>query len=148
MRWVGKSATFASLLLLPCVVRAAGPIPDPIVKGNLTIGLGTLATGLTSPVDLLPSPDNPNKLFVVDQTGKVNVIQNGVLQSTPFLDYTSRLVSLIPAYDERGLLGMAFSPEYNQVGSPRISQGLRLRVRAGEYRHGDVHGPRHRREHL
>ena len=118
MRWVGKLATFASLLSLPCVVRAAGPIPDPIVKGNITIGLGTLATGLTSPVDLLPAPDNPNKLLVVDQTGKVNVIQNGVLQSTPFLDYTSRLVSLMPAYDERGLLGMAFSPEYNQVGSP------------------------------
>ncbi len=117
MRWNGKWIALLGSLSITSLALADGPIPAPIVKGNITIGLGTLATGLTSPENLEVAPDDPNKLLVTDQSGKVDVIENGVLQSTPFLDYTSRLVTLMPGYDERGLLGMAFSPEYNDPAS-------------------------------
>ena len=46
------------------------------------------------------------------------MIQNGVLQSTPLIDMSSQIVPLMPGYDERGLLGLAFDPDFNNPASP------------------------------
>src|SRR4029077_8894783 len=73
--------------------------------------------GLVSPDRLIPAPDGSNEQFVVEQTGQVRVIQNGVLQSTPLVDMSSQIVPLMPGYDERGLLGLAFDPGFNDPAS-------------------------------
>ena len=64
-------------------------------------------------------PGDPNDLFVVDQIGKIDVIHNGVLEPTPMLDITSleNAIPLDPSYDERGLLGLAFSPGFDDPTS-------------------------------
>ena len=64
-------------------------------------------------------PGDTDDLFVVDQTGKIYVIHDGVLQSTPLLDISSieATLSLNPSYDERGLLGLAFSPGFSNPSS-------------------------------
>jgi hypothetical protein len=64
---------------------------------------------------------------VVDQAGEVNLIKNGTLQAIPYLDTTSLLVPLggiIPPFqdpfrdfDERGLLGLAFHPDFSAAGT-------------------------------
>ena len=97
------------------------PFPDPIVKGSLHVGLTPVVSsgsGLTAPNLLLSAGDGTNRQFVTDQIGKVQLIKNGVLQSTPFLDVSARLSTLNPAYDERGLLGLAFSPTFSTPGTP------------------------------
>ncbi len=97
------------------------PFPDPIVKGSLHVGLTPVVAsgnGLTAPNLLLSAGDGTNRQFVTDQIGKVQLIKNGVLQSTPFLDVSARLSTLNPAYDERGLLGLAFSPTFATPGTP------------------------------
>ncbi len=104
----------------------ANPIPSPIQKGTIKIELQMVAEGLTAPVDMKPAQDGTGRLFVVDQAGKIYIIQNGVLQNTPFLDVASRLVSPlgiigthdINDYDERGLLGMALHPGFTNSASP------------------------------
>lgn len=45
-------------------------------------------------------------------------MKNNVLLATPFLDLSARLVTLSPDYDERGLLGLAFHPGFNDPASP------------------------------
>jgi glucose/arabinose dehydrogenase len=59
-------------------------------------------------VDLQVPPDGTVRIFVVEQGGRAQVIQGGVLQATPFLDIRAR----VSAGGERGLLGLAFHPDY------------------------------------
>jgi len=77
------------------------------------VDLQLVADGFVSPIGLVAPPDNTGRLFVIDQAGKISIIdQNGNKLSTPFIDVTSSLVSLNSNYDERGLLGFAFHPQF------------------------------------
>jgi len=96
----------------------ADPIPAKIAKSPITVDLKSVATGLLAPNDLMPAPDGSGRLLVVDQGGKVGIIENGILQPALFGDLSSRLVTLNAAYDERGLLGLAFNPDFSNAGSP------------------------------
>ena len=72
---------------------------------------------IVSPVAIANAGDGSNRLFVTDQRGTIHVLQNGGLLPTPFLDIESRLVPERPNFDERGLLGLAFHPNFGQQGS-------------------------------
>jgi hypothetical protein len=62
-------------------------------------------------------PDNSGRLAVIDQIGKIWIIDaEGHSMATPFMDLTSRIVPLSAGYDERGLLGLAFHPDYSNNG--------------------------------
>jgi glucose/arabinose dehydrogenase len=90
-----------------------------ILPGNdnaETVKLEKTASGLKSPVLLTNAGDGSNRMFIVEKTGQIQIVQNGTLLSTPFLDIKSKLVKLIPFYDERGLLGLAFHPQYQSNG--------------------------------
>jgi glucose/arabinose dehydrogenase len=84
-----------------------GPEPE-------SLALELLAQGtLVSPVALVEAPDGSGLLYVVDQVGVIRVIDaQGQLLPQPFLDISSRMVTLSSTYDERGLLGLAFDPNY------------------------------------
>ncbi len=93
---------------------AAQLFPPPTAN----VQLQPIASGLVAPVDLTSAPDGSNRLFVTDQAGQVRIINNGVLSPTPFIDLKSSMVTLMPGYDERGLLGFAFDPNYNNSALP------------------------------
>ncbi|HEU0208049.1 MAG TPA: PQQ-dependent sugar dehydrogenase [Candidatus Udaeobacter sp.] len=97
--------------------EATPPVPL-IPKGSVRLKLATVATGLTAPVDLTSASDGSGRLFIVQQTGQVLILQGGVVLPTPFLDLSSRLVPLMAGYDERGLLGLAFHPDFNNPSAP------------------------------
>ena len=78
----------------------------------LTAKLELVAKGFKSPSVLTNAGDNSNRLFVADLNGIIYVIENGTKLSEPFLDLTEKIVRLNPMYDERGLLGLAFHPEF------------------------------------
>jgi glucose/arabinose dehydrogenase len=67
-----------------------------------------LAAGLTQPLEIVAAGDGSTRLFVLEQAGRIRIVENGVLLPAPFLDLTE-LVSTAP---ERGLLGLAFHPDY------------------------------------
>jgi glucose/arabinose dehydrogenase len=56
----------------------------------------------------MTQPLNDGRIFVVEQGGKIRVVRDGVLQTTPFLDISTRVLS----GGERGLLSVAFHPQY------------------------------------
>src|SRR3954454_454434 len=97
-----------------------------IPKGDISIGLQSIATGLGAPLYGINPPGDASRLFVLDQKGVIDVIQNGSLLPTPALDVQSR-VQIAPtgngplnpasANDERGLLGLAFHPGFNNPAS-------------------------------
>jgi glucose/arabinose dehydrogenase len=93
------------------------PIPEPIQKGNISIELTTVASGLVSPINFKPANDGTGRLFVADQTGVIYIILNDQMLPEPFLDLSGRLVSLGANYDERGLLGIAIHPDFGNPDS-------------------------------
>jgi glucose/arabinose dehydrogenase len=95
-----------------------GPRPVPVVA---TVGLQLVASGLVAPLGMAVPDDGSSRLFVVDQVGQIWIIDSaGQLLPTPFQDIRDRLVPLATGgafvYDERGLLGLAFHPDYANNG--------------------------------
>lgn len=87
------------------------------VNKTKSIGLQLIAEDMVSPVGLVAGPDESHRLFVIDQVGIVWTINgSGTKLDEPFLDIRDQLISLNPGYDERGLLGLAFHPEFAQNG--------------------------------
>jgi glucose/arabinose dehydrogenase len=81
------------------------------------IDLETVSDGYVSPLGVVAAPDNSGRLFVIDQIGKIMIIgSDGKKADAPFLDLTSSTVSLEAGYDERGLLGVAFHPDFQTNG--------------------------------
>ena len=72
------------------------------------ISLTQVVSGLTQPLGITHASDGSGRLFVVEQGGRIRIFKNGVLQSQPFLDISSR----VSCCTERGLLGLAFPPNY------------------------------------
>jgi glucose/arabinose dehydrogenase len=70
-----------------------------------------VASGLTRSV-YATAPAGDSRLFVVERTGRIRVVQNGTLLATPFLDISSQ----ISTTGEGGLLGLAFPPGYATSG--------------------------------
>jgi glucose/arabinose dehydrogenase len=97
-------------------------------KTHLRIGLELVAEGFTSPVALISPEDGSHRLFVVDQTGLIWILFNGERIEKPFLDLRERVVKLNSFYDERGLLGLAFHPEFGTNGRFYVSYSAPLRA--------------------
>ncbi len=82
------------------------------------ISLQTVSSGqLVAPIGMANAGDGSGRLFVLDQRGKIQILQNGSLLPTPFLDLGPKLVSQRPGFDERGLLGLAFHPDFAVPGA-------------------------------
>lgn len=69
--------------------------------------------GLDRPIGVANAGDGSGRLFVLEQAGEVRVIKGGVLLAEPFLDIRDRVGS---NGSERGLLGIAFHPDYRSNG--------------------------------
>jgi glucose/arabinose dehydrogenase len=91
------------------------PTPTPVgcaagppVTGPARLMASKVVSGLDRPLDLQSVSSDRERLYVVEQGGRIRVIRDGQLQATPFLDVSGR----ISAGGERGLLGLAFHPQF------------------------------------
>ena len=106
-----RSLRLALVLFLTCIsstLLAAQSVPT----APPTLVLQRLVSGLSVPVDFEFPNDGTGRFFILEQTGKVRIIQGGVLLSSSFLDITN----LLEFGGEKGLLGLAFHPLYTQNG--------------------------------
>lgn len=71
-----------------------------------------IAGGFESPILVTHAGDGSQRLFVVEQAGVIRIIQNNNVLADPFLD----IETLVASGGERGLLGLAFHPEYVSNG--------------------------------
>ncbi|MGH9849957.1 MAG: PQQ-dependent sugar dehydrogenase [Blastocatellia bacterium] len=79
-------------------------------SAQATIQLITVLTGMNNPVYLTNARDGSNRLFILEQPGRIRILPPGATSplSTAFLD----IVSKVSSGGERGLLGLAFHPQY------------------------------------
>jgi glucose/arabinose dehydrogenase len=94
-----RRAIFAAAALSAC-----GVAPGPFT-------LSPVARDLDAPL-YLTSPPNDGRLFIVEQTGAIRIVKAGELLPEPFLDLSAK----ISCCGERGLLSLAFHPDFAQNG--------------------------------
>jgi len=97
------------------------PITTTIVStGSRQISLTTLVTDLIAPLYATAAPSLTNTLFVVDQPGQIWRVDLTTGAKRLFLDVSAQLIPLGAigprSFDERGLLGFAFHPNYAANG--------------------------------
>ncbi|MHB1296924.1 MAG: PQQ-dependent sugar dehydrogenase [Gemmatimonadaceae bacterium] len=86
-----------------------GPPAGP--PAGTEVKVEAVTTTLTAPAHLT-APSGDPRLFVVELGGMIRVIENGIVRPTPFLDISAK----VSTGGERGLLSMAFDPQYVQNG--------------------------------
>jgi uncharacterized repeat protein (TIGR01451 family) len=91
------------------------------VKGNQSIGQASeveisvdevVAGGFLNPDEIVNAGDGSGRLFVLEQAGRIMIIKNGVVLAKPFLDIQDKVLW----GGERGLVGLAFHPNYESNG--------------------------------
>ena len=99
----------------PSATTVASPSPSPPLASPTaaTVKAGSfkltrVASGLKSPVFVTGAGDGSGRLFIVEQPGRILVMKNGQVLPTPFLDIRSK----VAFGGERGLLGLAFHPDF------------------------------------
>jgi hypothetical protein len=92
--------------LLAPVFQSAG------AQSQIRIELVPFLSGLSSPVYITHSRDQSGRLFIIEQPGRIRLLQPDATTTTVFLDIVSRVLS----GGERGLLGLAFHPQFKTNG--------------------------------
>jgi len=88
------------------------PNCDPPEGNPPALALELVADGLDQPLFVTGTPGDDTRLFVVEKGGNVRVLVNGELQAQPFISISGNVTN----QGERGLLGLAFHPEYANNG--------------------------------
>src|SRR5688500_11023921 len=108
---------------------AAGAAPERADRAGFKPR--AVAGGFKQPVFVTGAKGEAGRLYVVEQTGTIQVLQNGKRRATPLLD----IRNLVTAGGEQGLLGLAFHPSYPKVKKLYVQYTARDgSTRAVEYR--------------
>ena len=96
----------------PGIVRTAAP-------SNAGIQITLIADDFFRPLYATHSGDKSRRLFVVEQSGKIWIVMDGQRWEDPFLDISHKIspVALTEKYSEKGLLTLAFHPDFAKNGS-------------------------------
>ena len=132
--WTGAFLT-AAVFLAAAACAGAVEVPDEVA-------LELVADGFFRPLAVRHAGDGSGRLFVVEQDGRIVVVNNGTANGEPFLDIVSQVES---GSSEQGLLGFAFHPDYEENGffyvnythdpagsGPDVTRVSRFRVAAGD----------------
>ncbi len=102
--------SLAALLLATPALSQTPLAQTPLAtQDGITVAAQTIATGFDQPLLLTAPPGDP-RLFILEKTGRIRVIDGGTLLPQPFLNISS----LISTNSEQGLLGLAFHPGFAQ----------------------------------
>src|SRR5262245_29329743 len=91
MRNVCAAGAVLIVLSMGSWVRGQADVLPSIPKGNISLELRPVATGLAAPDYGIAAPGDTSRLFVVEQNGLLRIIQNGTLLPGSALDLGSRV---------------------------------------------------------
>jgi glucose/arabinose dehydrogenase len=100
----GSSHSSARQSSPPRSTATSSPSAAPAARGAKLSRIGNF----DSPVYVTAPPGDTHRVFVVEQTGRIRVVRDGRKLATPFLDLRNQ----VSCCGERGLLSMAFAPDY------------------------------------
>ena len=96
---------------VPAIHKSSLAIPAPIDPARLNFQ--EVTSGLVNPLFITNAGDGSGRLFVLERPGRIRIIKNGSLLSTPFLNIQPQVKS---TGNEQGLLALAFHPSYRTNG--------------------------------
>lgn len=94
----------------------SNPIPGDIAVGAVSVSTKEVAGRFNAPLKAVKAPGINGSLFVVEQAGRIIRVNLASGEKTLFHDVSADLVELSSRYDERGLLGLAFHPDFASNG--------------------------------
>ncbi len=86
--------------------------PGPSGLSDVAISLEKVADGFEQPLFVTGAGDDSGRLFVVEKTGRIWIVRDGQKSSAAWLDMSDR----VSTDSERGLLGLAFAPDFAETG--------------------------------
>lgn len=96
--------------------------------GEITTEL--ITDQLIHPTAFAAPADGSGRLFIGEQEGRIMMVLNGKLSTQPYLDIRDEVIKK-EGYDERGLLGIAFHPDFTQNGKFYIYCNMAARPGSG-----------------
>jgi glucose/arabinose dehydrogenase len=85
-----------------------GEVPTDVVS---KVALREVVHGLDRPVLVVAAPGAPHRLYVVEQRGRIRILEDGKLRADPFFT-----IGDLSDGNEEGLLGLAFHPKFAENG--------------------------------
>jgi glucose/arabinose dehydrogenase len=120
-RQLGVSAAAACL----AAVAFAGS-----ASADVKVKLEPFVTGVNAPLAMV-QPAGDKRMFVIEQYGVVRIInEDGQLEAEPFINIRNKLPELHHDFDERGLLGIAFHPKFQENGKFYLAHSAPLNYQA------------------
>jgi len=122
-------------LLCTCILAAGA------ASAHGQLARQVYVNGIDRPVFMTHAGDGSNRMFVIEQEGAIRIIDSdGNLQAQPFIDIDALVTGGNSGGDERGLLGLAFHPDYanngkfyvNYTGSGGATRVVEYQVSAGD----------------
>src|SRR5215813_7074322 len=110
-----KAFALSALIAMLLPVAGGTTVLDPheqLLSTSAAINLQPVLTGLNSPLYVTHAHDGSGRLFILEQPGRIKLLQRGAAVPSVFLDVTARVLS----GGERGLLGLAFHPQFSSNG--------------------------------
>jgi glucose/arabinose dehydrogenase len=95
------------------LVPAMAQEPSEFDPASFSVGFDLVADGFSRPVQAVDPGDGTGRLFVVEQSGTIRILQDGAPVETPFLDISGE----VSQGNEQGLLSMAFHPKFAENGA-------------------------------
>src|SRR5829696_6571270 len=101
-----------ALAVAVALILAGRTSPVASDSGVFDVGLELVADGFDQPVQVVDPGDGSGRLFIVEQPGRIRIVRDGQVVPEPFLD----LSNLVGCCGERGLLSIAFHPDFASNG--------------------------------
>lgn len=113
LRLLAPLLAVAAVALVVSAIVVASSDPELETGGEgASVRLVEVVGGLESPTYVTAAPGEPGRLYVVEQPGRIRVVEDGALAEAPFLDIGDEVRS----GGEQGLLSVAFHPDYASNG--------------------------------
>jgi len=109
---ITSTGATGSPVSIPITLTVTVPPPGPLPQ----LSLAAVAVGFASPVHVTHAGDGRSRIFVVEQAGRIRILDNGVVLPSPFLDISAKLGCVVCPGTEQGLLSVAFPPGFASKG--------------------------------
>lgn len=95
------------------------------VLAQTSIRLEPVVSGINTPLAMVQPKGDP-RMFIIEQNGRIRILEGGKLRPDNFLDIRSKIKPLFHDFDERGLLGLAFHPNFATNGKFYVAYSAHL----------------------
>ena len=96
-----------------------------VATAQPSVRLEAVVSGINTPLAMVQPPGD-SRMFIIEQNGRIRILEGGKLKPDAFLDIRSKIKPLFQDFDERGLLGIAFHPNFKNNGKLYVAYSAHL----------------------